>query len=109
VPSSAVALALIAFILAAQSAWNANLLTLTSEVFPIGQTGTLLALASTGGSLGGIVSTLLAGQVIARVGYIPIFTALALPHLVAYAILVRAASDHMSGNECTAGSAPDAC
>jgi len=94
VPSSAVALALIAVILAAQSAWNANLLTLTSEVFPIGQTGTLLALASTGGSLGGIVSTLLAGQVIARVGYIPIFTALALPHLVAYAILVRAASDH---------------
>jgi ACS family hexuronate transporter-like MFS transporter len=90
--SAVVALALIALILAAQSAWNANLLTLTSEVFPIAKTGTLLALASTGGSLGGIVSTLLAGQVISRFGYLPVFTALALPHLVAYAVLRRVRS-----------------
>jgi ACS family hexuronate transporter-like MFS transporter len=92
--SAAVALALIAIILAAHSAWNANLLTLTSEVFPVAQTGTLLALASMGGSLGGIVSTLLAGQVISRVGYVPVFTVLALPHLLAYAILARIQAPH---------------
>jgi len=89
-PSAGMALALIAVILAAQSAWNANLLTLTAEALPVSQTGTLLALASTGGSLGGIVSTLLAGKVIANVGYVPVFTALALPHLAAYAILAKA-------------------
>jgi ACS family hexuronate transporter-like MFS transporter len=93
-PSAVAALVLIAVILAAHSAWNANLLTLTSEVFPVAQTGTLLALASMGGSLGGIVSTLVAGQVIARAGYVPVFTALALPHLVGYAILSRIRSHH---------------
>jgi len=63
-------------------------------VFPVAQTGTLLALASMGGSLGGIVSTLLAGQVISRVGYVPVFTVLALPHLLAYAILARIQAPH---------------
>jgi ACS family hexuronate transporter-like MFS transporter len=94
--SAAVALALIAILLAAQSAWNANLLTLTSEVFPLSQTGTLLALASMGGSVGGILSTLAAGQVIARMGYVPVFTALTVPHLAAYGILAILRRRHIA-------------
>ncbi|MFZ5495459.1 MAG: MFS transporter [Verrucomicrobiota bacterium] len=85
--SAYVALGLIAVILAAQSCWMANLLTLMSETFPREQLATYASLCSIGGSLGGIISTLLAGEVIERVGYIPVFTALGFLHLTGYTLI----------------------
>lgn len=81
------AVAIIALLLAAQSCWMANQLTLISESIPREQVGTLLSLSALGGSAGGIISTLLTGRIIAAYGYVPVFTALSGVHLVAFAIL----------------------
>jgi ACS family hexuronate transporter-like MFS transporter len=87
VPSSALALALIAVVLAAQSCWNSNLMTLMAEIFPRQHMGTYVAVAGVGGSLGGITSTLMAGKVIEKIGYVPVFSTLGFLHLAAFAII----------------------
>ncbi|OAM89774.1 MFS transporter [Termitidicoccus mucosus] len=85
--SAWVALALIGVLLAAQSCWMANQLTLISESVPRENVGTLLALSALGGSLGGICSTLLTGRILATYGYVPVFTGLSVMHLLAFAFL----------------------
>lgn len=85
--SAVLAVGLIALLLAAQSCWMANQLTLISESVSRENVGTLLALSALGGSLGGMLSTLLTGRVIAAVGYVPVFTALSIEHLVAFGAL----------------------
>lgn len=85
--SAWIAIALIAVLLAAQSCWMANQLTLISESVSRENVGTLLALSALGGSLGGVVSTLLTGRVIASYGYVPVFTTLGCLHLSAFGIL----------------------
>lgn len=87
-PSAWVALGLIAVVLAGQSCWNSNLLTMMVEVFPREHLATYVALASIGGSIGGILSTLLAGELIQFAGYVPVFTGLGFLHLAAFAIIL---------------------
>jgi ACS family hexuronate transporter-like MFS transporter len=82
-----VALGFIAVLLAAQSCWMSNILTLMSETFPRQQLATFVSLCSIGGSIGGIISTLLAGAIIHRVGYVPVFTVLGFLHLTAFAVI----------------------
>jgi ACS family hexuronate transporter-like MFS transporter len=84
------ALGLIALLLGAQSCWMANQLTLISESISHRQAATLLALSAIGGSIGGMVSTLLAGRVIAAAGYVPVFTAIGFAHLAALLVLFAA-------------------
>lgn len=81
------AVALIALLLAAQSCWMANQLTLISESIPRERVASLLALSALGGSAGGICSTLATGRIIAAYGYVPVFTGLSLLHLTAFGIL----------------------
>ncbi len=88
VGSAALALGLIALLLAAQSCWNSNLLTLMSETFPREHLATYVSVASIGGSIGGIISTLLAGQIIKAIGYVPVFTGLGFLHVTAFAVIV---------------------
>ncbi len=85
-----VAIALIAVLLAAQSCWMANQLTLISESVSRENVATLLALSALGGSLGGIVSNLLTGRAVAAYGYVPVFTVLGGLHLTAFAVLAWA-------------------
>lgn len=82
------AIALIAVLLAAQSCWMANQLTLISESVPRENVGTLLALTALGGSVGGIVSNLLTGRVLDTYGYVPVFTALGTLHVTAFVVLL---------------------
>ena len=84
------ALALIAIVVAAQSCWMANQLTFISESVERQNVGTMLSLSALGGSLGGILSTLVAGRVIQGFGYTPVFTALGFLHLTAFAIITFA-------------------
>jgi ACS family hexuronate transporter-like MFS transporter len=88
--SAWVAVALIAVLLAAQSCWMANQLTLIAESVASENVATMLALSAMGGSIGGIISTLIAGRVIESMGYVPVFTAIGLLHLLAFAILTVA-------------------
>jgi ACS family hexuronate transporter-like MFS transporter len=87
--SAAVALGVIAILLGAQSCWNSNLIALLSEVFPRERVATYSSAAGMAGAAGGIVTTLLAGEIIHRAGYVPVFTVLGFLHLTAFAILVR--------------------
>ena len=82
------AIAVIAVLLAAQSCWMANQLTLISESVPRENVGTLLALTALGGSLGGILSTLITGRVLQTYGYVPVFTGLGFLHATAFVALL---------------------
>jgi len=91
VDSAGWAIGLIALLLGAQSCWLSNLMTSMAEIFPLRSLGTYAAVAGMGGSLGGMITNLLAGQVIHAVGYGPVFTTLGFLHLAAFAILRRRA------------------
>ncbi|MFO1449357.1 MAG: MFS transporter [Opitutaceae bacterium] len=82
-----VALGVVTLLVAANGCWSVNKLTLASEAVPRGQVASLVSLGGIAGSLGGVVSTLLAGRLIATVGYVPVFTALGFLHLTAFALL----------------------
>jgi ACS family hexuronate transporter-like MFS transporter len=88
VESAGLALALIAVLLAAQSCWMANQLTLISESIPRENVGTLLALTALGGSLGGILFNLATGRVLDAYGYVPVFTGLGFLHVTAFLVLL---------------------
>jgi ACS family hexuronate transporter-like MFS transporter len=96
------ALALIAIVVAAQSCWMANQLTFISESVERQNVGTMLSLSALGGSLGGILSTLIAGRVIESFGYTPVFTALGLLHVTAFCIITFAV--RLARNRAAAGS-----
>lgn len=81
-----VALALSFVLIAANACWNVNKLTLASELVSRHQVASIVSLGGLAGSIGGVVSTLLAGKLIATVGYVPVFTALGFLHLTAFAI-----------------------
>jgi len=81
------AMVMFALVLAAQASWMCNQLTLVAESVSRENLGTLLSMSAIGGSLGGMVSTLLAGRLIASVGYVPVFTGIGFLHLTAFAIL----------------------
>lgn len=89
-PTAWMAVAAIAIVLGAQSCWMANQLTLISESVPPTRAASLLALSAMGGSIGGIVANLLAGRVIGATGYVPVFCALAVCHLMAFVVLIVA-------------------
>jgi ACS family hexuronate transporter-like MFS transporter len=74
--------------LAGQTCWMANQLTLISESAPRQNAGTLLALSALGGSLGGVISTLTAGRLIASAGYGAVFAGVGCVHLLAWTVLV---------------------
>jgi MFS transporter, ACS family, hexuronate transporter len=88
VDSAYVALGLIGLLLATQSCWLCNLMTLMAETFPREHLATYYAISGIGGSIGGIISTLLAGKVIQNIGYVPVFTALGFLHITAFATIV---------------------
>ena len=83
----AAALACIGIVLAAHSCWTVNLQTWMTEKFPPNQVGTVIGISGMGGGIGGIVATLLTGEIVARLGYVPVFTALAGAHLAGFAAL----------------------
>ena len=90
--TAALCIALLAVLLGAQSCWMANQLTLISESVSRRDVATLLALSAMGGSLGGIIAQWMTGHVVASVGYLPIFTALSVVHLTAFAVLMLSRS-----------------
>jgi ACS family hexuronate transporter-like MFS transporter len=88
--SNVLALASVAAVLAAHSCWTVNLQTSITETFPAHQTGAAIGMSGVGSSLGGIIATLLTGQVVGLYGYVPVFSVLAFVHAVAFVVLTRA-------------------
>jgi MFS transporter, ACS family, hexuronate transporter len=82
------AVATVTLLVAANSCWSVNRLTLSSELVPRSRVASLVSLGGVTGALGGIVAMLVAGRLIATVGYVPVFTGLGFLHLTAFGILV---------------------
>lgn len=87
VKSAAVSIALLACAFAAQSCWMANQLSLISESVDANYVGRVLAISALGGSIGGMVSTLIAGRIIAHFGYGPVFGLIGFLHLAGWCVL----------------------
>src|SRR5260370_20299161 len=87
VGSAPLAVSLITLVMFLQASWNTNLTTLIIESTPPQNVARVVALTLMGGTVGGGLSTLLAGHVIKNLGYIPVFTALGFTHLTAYALI----------------------
>jgi ACS family hexuronate transporter-like MFS transporter len=87
VGSAPLAVSLITLVMFLQASWNTNLTTLIIESTPPQNVARVVALTLVGGTVGGGLSTLLAGHVIKNLGYIPVFTALGFTHLTAYALM----------------------
>ncbi len=77
----------VTLLVAANSCWTVNRLTLSTELVSSGQVASLVSLGGIAGSLGGILAMLAAGRLISTVGYVPVFTGLGFLHLIAFAIL----------------------
>jgi ACS family hexuronate transporter-like MFS transporter len=69
----------------AHQSMSSTLLTLPADLFPGGAVGTANGLSGTIGGLGGMLFTMVVGVVAMRVGYAPIFTAIAFLDLVGVA------------------------
>ena len=81
------AVALIAVVYAGQTCWMANQLALISESVTPENVARMLSLSALGGSLGGVISTLIAGRLIAAAGYTTVFTGIGFLPLIAFGIL----------------------
>jgi ACS family hexuronate transporter-like MFS transporter len=85
--SSAMALVLLGVVLAAQSCWMANQLALISESAPRNVVATVVAISAMAGGIGGIITNLVAGRVIAAHGYVAVFSSVGWVHLIAVSVL----------------------
>jgi ACS family hexuronate transporter-like MFS transporter len=87
VPKVWLAVALLALAFAAQSCWMANQLAMIAESAPQYDVGKVLAISALGGSLGGVLSTMAAGAVIAAYGYRPVFLVIGFLHFSGWLVL----------------------
>ena len=67
----------------------ANLLTLPADIFRSEEVGTASGLSGMGGSVGGILATLLTGYMVTRFSYTPMFIWAGLMHPLAFLLIWR--------------------
>jgi ACS family hexuronate transporter-like MFS transporter len=80
----------------AYSAWAANVLTLPSDIFAPSVVATVTGTCGTLAGLGGILTTFLAGRIIDRYSYGPVFVGLScLPLLAAASTLLVITRGHI--------------
>jgi len=79
------ALVLISVATGCHQAWGANLFTLPSDMFPKRAVGSVVGLGSSGGAIGGLFMTLVAGGMLQWIGsYKPLFVICGVMHLIAW-------------------------
>jgi MFS transporter, ACS family, hexuronate transporter len=95
-----VAVAIISVVVFAYSAWAANILTLPGDLFPSSVVATVTGAAGSVAGIGGILSTFLAGRIIDRCSYGPVFAGLGFLPLIALGcsllVLLRKGNDYQS-------------
>lgn len=87
-PSAWLALALISVATSAHQGWSANLFTLTSDMFPKKDVGSVVGLGGTGGAIGGMILALTAGYVLQWFkSYVPLFIIAGVMHPLAIGLI----------------------
>jgi ACS family hexuronate transporter-like MFS transporter len=83
------ALILVSVATGCHQAWGANLFTIPSDMFPKRAVGSVVGLGSTGGAIGGMFMTLIAGGVLQWTGsFTPLFVIAGVMHLVAWTTIL---------------------
>jgi ACS family hexuronate transporter-like MFS transporter len=82
--SSALAILIVCVVLFAHMSWKTNQMTLTVDAFPRIIVASVAGLVGTGGGLGAALFTSIAGNMIQRYSYLPVFWIMGLMHPVAY-------------------------
>jgi MFS transporter, ACS family, hexuronate transporter len=83
-----VAVLLIGLAAAAHQGWSANIFTLTSDMFPRRAVGSVVGIGGMAGAVGGMLISLLVGQILERTGsYVPIFIIAASTYLIALLVI----------------------
>jgi ACS family hexuronate transporter-like MFS transporter len=95
--SSSLAIAILAVMFAAQTCWMANQLALLAEAFPPRAVGTVIAISAVGGTIGGVLASLLTGRTVQAYGYVPVFTAMSFLHVTALVGVTMALRRHERG------------
>jgi ACS family hexuronate transporter-like MFS transporter len=85
--SLTVAIALIALATAAHQGWSANMYTFASDLFPRSVVASVTGIGGMFGAVGGILLALLAGRIITKFGYLPMFIVASCAYLVALIII----------------------
>lgn len=85
--STWLALAILSLMFAGQMCWMVNQLAVLSECFPRELVARAIALTGMAGGVGGILATLSIGRAVAGYGYVPVFTAMSVLHLGAFAFV----------------------
>lgn len=82
--SAIICVALISISTSAHQGWSANLFTLTSDMFPKKDVGTVVGLGGTGGAVGGMMMALIAGYTLQSFHtYVPLFVLAGILHPIA--------------------------
>lgn len=82
--SSTVAIVLICAVLFAHMSWKTNLMTMTVDIFPRSVVASAAGILGMGSGLGGVLFSSVAGHIIKRYSYTPIFVIMGFLHPVAY-------------------------
>jgi len=88
-PTAGLAIAASSLVVLGHAIWVANLLTLPADIFRSEEVGTASGLSGMGGSVGGILATLLTGYVVTRFSYTPMFIWAGLMHPLAFLLVWR--------------------
>jgi ACS family hexuronate transporter-like MFS transporter len=83
------ALILISIATGCHQAWGANLFTIPSDMFPKYAVGSVVGLGSTGGAIGGMFMTLIAGGILQWTGsFTPLFVIAGVMHVLAWLVIL---------------------
>jgi ACS family hexuronate transporter-like MFS transporter len=83
-----VAVGLVAIAAAAHQGWSANIFTLTSDMFPRRAVGSVVGIGGMAGAVGGMVISLVVGEILARTGsYVPVFMIAGFAYLSALLVI----------------------
>jgi len=101
--SSSVAVALISFVTCCHQIWKTNLMTITNDIYPIAEVGSVAGIVSLGSGIGGVLFMNATGHIVEALSYDWVFIIMGFLHPAAFIVcrllVGRAFSDQRSAHQ----------